>query len=137
MGLLLNPEHKAFENFPTEGHTDWQWWSLTTQSTTLVVDSFYRHITPLVECVDNFANNRRLSNLFETNCLNGKLVVCSMDILDSQAVDPVKKQLLYSLIHYMQSDAFVPTESVAFENIQSLVSPSLKRGNRASPESIY
>lgn len=137
MGLLLNPKHKVFEFFPTEGHTDWQWWSLTTQSTTLVVDSFYQHITPLVECVDNFANNRRLSNLFETNCLNGKLLVCSMDLLDSQTMDPVKKQLLYSLIQYMQSDAFVPTQSIAFENIQSLVSPNLKRGNRASPESIY
>lgn len=137
MGLLLNPKHKAFEYFPTEGHTDWQWWSLTTQSTTLVVDSFYRHITPLVECVDNFANNRRLSNLFETNCLNGKLLVCSMDVLENPTMDPVKKQLLYSLIQYMQSDAFVPTQSIAFENIQSLVSPNLKRGNRASPESIY
>lgn len=137
MGLLLNPKHKAFEYFPTEGHTDWQWWSLTTQSTTLVVDSFYRHITSLVECVDNFANNRRLSNLFETNCLNGKLLVCSMDVLENPTMDPVKKQLLYSLIQYMQSDAFVPTQSIAFENIQSLVSPNLKRGNRASPESIY
>lgn len=90
MGLLLDPTHKAFAHFPTEGHTNWQWWSLTTQSRTLVIDSIYQHITPLVECVDNFANNRRLATLFETNCLNGKLIVCSMDLLNHQDTFPEK-----------------------------------------------
>lgn len=120
MGLLLNPSHKAFTHFPTDGHTDWQWWSLTTQSRTLVVDSFYQHITPIVECVDNFANNRRLSTLFEANCLNGKLVVCSMDLLNNQDAFPEKKQLLYSLLAYMKSDAFAPVKSVSPEIIRSL-----------------
>lgn len=120
MGLLLDPKHKAFAHFPTDGHTDWQWWSLTTQSRTLVVDSFYQHITPIVECVDNFANNRRLSTLFEANCLNGKLVVCSMDLLNNQEAFPEKKQLLYSLLTYMNSAAFAPAHSVAVETISSL-----------------
>lgn len=137
MGLLLNPEHKALAHFPTERYTDWQWWSLATQSTTLVVDSFYQHITPIVECVDNFANNRRLSNLFEANCQKGKLVVCSMDVLNNQTSDPIKKQLLYSLINYMKSDAFAPAQTVSFDNIQSLVTPNRKKEGREKPESIY
>lgn len=137
MGLLLNPEHKAFAHFPTERYTDWQWWSLTTQSTTLVVDSFYQHITPIVECVDNFANNRRLSNLFEANCQKGKLVVCSMDLLNSPASDPANKQLLYSLVDYMKSDAFAPAQTVSFDDIQSLVTPNRKKEGREKPESIY
>lgn len=37
---------------------------------------------------------RSLSNLFEANCLNGKLVVCSRELLDDQAVDPVKKTVI-------------------------------------------
>lgn len=137
MGLLLNPNHKAFTNFPTGDHTDWQWWSLTTQSVTLVVDSFYQDITPIVECVDNFANNRRLSNLFEANCLNGKLIVCSMDLLSQKADNPANKQLLYSLINYMKSEAFAPAKSVSADRIQSLVTSTLKNGNRETPESIY
>lgn len=120
MGLLLDPKHKAFTHFPTDGHTDWQWWSLTTQSRTLVVDSFYQHITPIVECVDNFTNNRRLSTLFEANCLNGKLVVCSMDLLNNQDTFPEKKQLLYSLLAYMKSTTFAPTKSISPETIRSL-----------------
>lgn len=120
MGLLLDPTHKAFAHFPTDGHTDWQWWSLATRSRTLVTDSFYRHVTPIVECVDNFANNRRLSTLFEANCLNGKLVVCSMDVLNDHDAFPEKKQLLYSLLTYMNSAAFAPDKTVSPENIRSL-----------------
>lgn len=120
MGLLLDPTHKAFAHFPTDGHTDWQWWSLATRSRTLVTDSFYRHVTPIVECVDNFANNRRLSTLFEANCLNGKLVVCSMDVLNDPDAFPEKKQLLYSLLAYMNSAAFAPDKTVSLENIRSL-----------------
>lgn len=121
MGLLLDPKHKAFAHFPTDGHTDWQWWGLTTQSRTLVVDSFYQQITPIVECVDNFANNRRLATLFEANCLNGKLVVCSMDLLNNQEAFPEKKQLLHSLLVYMNSTAFAPAKTVSVETIGSLL----------------
>jgi hypothetical protein len=26
MGLLINPNHLALANFPTEIHSNWQWW---------------------------------------------------------------------------------------------------------------
>lgn len=120
MGLLLDAQHPAFTSFPTEGHTDWQWWSLTTQSTTLCLDSIYQEVTPLIECVDNFANNRRLSNLFEANCEKGKLIVCSMDLLRNQEQYPEKKQLLHSLISYMKSDAFAPAKQIELEKIKGL-----------------
>lgn len=117
MGLLLDPAHPAFAHFPTDGHTDWQWWRLTTQSKALCIDSLYTEVAPLIECVDNFANNRRLASLFETNCLNGKLLVCSMDLLREQAKHPEKKQLLYSLVEYMKSGAFRPTGHVSADAI--------------------
>ena len=121
MGLLLDPAHPAFSDFPTENHTDWQWWSLATQSRTWVVDSLYTQLTPLVECVDNFASNRRLTNLFETNCLNGKLIVCSMDLQHNLSDCPEKKQLLHSLITYMKSDAFAPTATLDWDEMNQLV----------------
>lgn len=121
MGLLLNPAHPAFSQFPTDSHTDWQWWSLATQSRTWVVDSIHTQLTPLVECVDNFANNRRLTNLFETKCLNGKLIVCSMDLQHDLQTYPEKKQLLHSLITYMKSDAFAPAASLDWDAMNRLV----------------
>ena len=126
MGLLLNPKHEAFADFPTDGHTDWQWWKLATQSRTWVVDSFYRQITPLVESVDNFVNNRRLCSVFEANSLNGKLLVCSMDLLNQDQDSPEKRQLLYSFVNYMRSEAFSPECTVSFDCIRSLVIPGEK-----------
>lgn len=136
MGLLLDPGHPAFAHFPTEGHTDWQWWRLTTQSKTLCIDSLYTKVTPLIECVDNFANNRRLTNLFETNCLNGKLIVCSMDLLREQAENPEKKQLLHSLIEYMKSGNFNPALEISPEVIRSFLN-NTQSDTREKPESIY
>lgn len=121
MGLLLNPSHKAFAHFPTGGHSDWQWWSLATQSCTFVTDSLSENITPIVECVDNFANNRRLAPVFEARYGKGELVVCSMDLQTDQEKHPEKKQLLYSLLSYMNSEAFNPDKSITAEQLRSLV----------------
>lgn len=136
MGLLLDPAHPAFAHFPTEGHTDWQWWRLTTQSTTLCIDSLYTNVSPLIECVDNFANNRRLTNLFETNCLNGKLVVCSMDLLREQDKNLEKKQLLYSIIEYMKSEKFHPEGHISLADISRFLTIQNKNP-KEKPESIY
>lgn len=86
-----------------------------------MVDSLQTQLTPLVECVDNFANNRRLTNLFEANCLNGKLVVCSMDLQHDLPTCPEKKQLLHSLIIYMNSEAFAPAATLDWNALDRLV----------------
>lgn len=136
MGLLLDPNHPAFAHFPTDSHTDWQWWRLTTQSKTLCIDSLYTEITPLIECVDNFANNRRLTNLFETNCLNGKLIICSMDLLREQEKNPEKRQLLYSIIEYMKSDEFNPSQQTSPATISTFLT-SGQRSLKEKTDSIY
>ncbi|ULT28628.1 hypothetical protein KUH03_20270 [Sphingobacterium sp. E70] len=64
MGLLCDPKHPVFADFPTEGHTDWQWWDLQIKSTTMLMDQIKGGET-LVEMIDNFANNRKLASLFE------------------------------------------------------------------------
>lgn len=121
MGLLLDSKHPVFAHFPTEYHSDWQWWPLTVNSKALYSDSIYQQITPLVECIDNFSNNRRLCNLFETKCLNGKLIVCSMDLIRNQYKYPEVKQLLYSIVEYMKSDKFMPETKIELSNLKSFI----------------
>jgi hypothetical protein len=137
MGILCDPGHKVFTHFPTRMHTDWQWWHLLTESKTLLTDSLYKEMEPLTECVDNFANNRRLATLFETNCEKGKLIVCSMDLLNNTSVIPEKRQLLYSILEYMNSTDFAPEKQLSFNKIASLIDPVKKEYKRATPESIY
>jgi hypothetical protein len=137
MGILCNPGHNLFTHFPTRMHTDWQWWHLLTESKTLLTDSLYKEMEPLIECVDNFANNRRLAILFEANCEKGKLIVCSMDLLNNTSAVPEKRQLLYSILEYMNSAGFAPEKQLSFNKITSMIDPVKREYKRATPESIY
>lgn len=120
MGLLINPAHPAFANFPTEMHTNWQWWDLCKKSKTICIDSV-KGATPIVENVDNFMKNRRLCSIFEAKVGKGQLVFSSMDLLSDVDNRFVAKQLLFSLIEYMKSDKFTPKSSVATSDINNML----------------
>lgn len=119
MGILCDASHLAFGQFPTGNYTDWQWWSLLKQSKTIVMDSLPA-VTPLVEVVDNFANNRRLSNLFEVKVGEGKLIFCSMDLLSDWEQRPEARQLYYSLLEYMKGDSFDPSTTMKLSVLSQL-----------------
>ena len=120
MGVLCNPKHPAFSMFPTEMNADWQWWDLCKDSKTMIIDSL-KGVTPLVEMVDNFANNRRLASIFEVKSGKGKLIFSSIDLFNDMDNRPVARQLRYSLIQYMNSQAFNPTGSLSLQEIQSVL----------------
>lgn len=135
MGLLVNPNHPALAQFPTEMNSDWQWWNLVKRSRVMVIDSM-PGATPIIEDVDNFANNRRLASAFEAQCGKGKLLLCSMDVLSESEGMPEVRQLLYSLLSYMDSAAFSPTGTVTTEQLMSLWD-SNKTTKSTDANSIY
>ncbi|MDD4970872.1 MAG: glycoside hydrolase family 2 [Paludibacter sp.] len=120
MGLLMNPKHPAFSNFPTEMHTNWQWWDLCKKSKTICIDSI-PGATPLVENVDNFMKNRRLCSIFEAKAGKGQLLFSSMDLLTDTDNRPVAKQLLFSLVEYMKSEKFKPENSITDSELLKLL----------------
>lgn len=118
MGILCDPAHPALAAFPTEAHTDWQWWQLVKNSKVMVLDDLVRAAAQatdagqlpqpsIVSCIDNFANNRRLSLALEARVADGRLLMTSMDLL-SKTSHPEARQLLRSLLAYMNSSAFDP-----------------------------
>lgn len=135
MGLLINPKHPALAHFPTEMHSDWQWWNLVKRSRVMVLDSI-SGATPIIEDVDNFANNRRLSSAFEARCGAGKLLYCSMDVLSDATGKPEVKQLLYSLLSYMTTPAFSPKGEVTPSQLRGLWEES-KKQTSTNANSIY
>lgn len=135
MGILCDASHSAFSHFPTGNYTDWQWWSLLKQSKTIVTDSLPA-VTPLVEVIDNFANNRRLSNLFEVKVGPGKLLFCSMDLLSDWKQRPEARQLYFSLLEYMKSDSFSPSNTMESDVLARLHTGKVS-SNEAKPEDIY
>jgi len=126
LGILCDPKHPALRKFPTEFHSNWQWWDLVTQSRFMVLDEFGPDLRPIVQVIDDWNTNRKLGLLFEARIGKGKLLVCSMDLRSNLERRPVARQMLHSLMRYMNSRAFAPKHTLDAELIHSLLkTPSL------------
>lgn len=134
MGVLCNPAHPALACFPTDMHSDWQWWNLVKRSRVMVLDSIPA-VTPIVESVDNFVNNRRLAQVFEAKVGKGKLIFSSIDLLTDAGL-PELRQMQYSLIRYMLSSEFRPEYSLTETDLRSLISAEAAE-QKTSATSIY
>lgn len=135
MGILCDPAHPALTHFPTEMHSNWQWWDVCKNATTMDLDSLKNNLQPIVRMVDNFYKNRNLGLLFEAKAGDGKLLVCSSDLTKALESRPVARQLRYSLLRYMESDRFNPQEEVSFEKIKKVLHNEGRR--KEEKKSIY
>lgn len=134
MGVLCNPTHPALADFPTDMHTDWQWWDLNINSTTLVVDSLQGGAS-VVEMVDNFVHNRRLASLYEGRVGEGKLMLATFDLQTALDKRPVARQMLYSILNYMNSEEFAPTQLEGLDKIKDMFGTA--RNQKQSAKGIY
>ena len=134
MGLLCDPRHPALASFPTDMHSDWQWWNLVKRSRVMVLDSIAQ-VSPIVESVDNFVNNRRLAQIFETRIGKGCLIFSSIDLLTDSSL-PELRQMQYSLLKYMQSSEFHPVTTITENELRSLLL-SESTEQQTSATSIY
>ncbi len=118
MGILCDPGHPALASFPTEMHSNWQWWDICKNAKTIELDSLKENMQPIVRMIDNFYKNRNLGLIFEANVGDGKLLLCSPDLAENLDSRPVARQLRFSLLKYMESVDFAPKESVSFEHLR-------------------
>jgi len=112
LGILCNPQHPALAGFPTEFHSNWQWWDLVSKSRSMILDEFPATLRPIVQVIDDWNTNRRLGLVFEAKVGGGRLLVCSIDLRSNLAERPVARQMLHSLLRYMQSPAFAPNQGL-------------------------
>jgi hypothetical protein len=118
LGILCNPDHPALADFPTDYYTNWQWWELLKISKPLELKQF--SVEPIVRVIDDWAMCRDLGLMFEAKVGKGKLLVCSMDIINDLDKRPVARQLQYSLLKYMQSEEFSPSVNIGLDLIKSI-----------------
>lgn len=121
LGILCDPEHPALKRFPTEYHSNWQWWDLVTKSKFMMLDDFGPEARPIVQVIDDWNTNRKLGLLFEAKIGKGKLLVCSMDLRNNLKERPAARQMLRTLMSYMKSNAFAPKLAIEAERIQGLM----------------
>ena len=111
MGLLMDPEHPVFNDFPTDFHTNWQWFSIIKNSNSLILDNLSKDFFPIVQVIDNLERNHKLGLLFEFKVGEGKLMVC-MSQLNKILDKPEANQLYKSILSYMESEDFNPEYKV-------------------------
>ncbi len=119
MGILCDPKHPLFAQFPTEFYSDWQWWNLIQGSKTMILNDTPPNYRPLVQVIDNFSRNDKLGNVFETKVGKGRLLVCSLDLRDDKS--PEATQFLKSLYAYVGSDAFHPVTELPSMFLEQLL----------------
>jgi hypothetical protein len=120
LGILCDPEHKVFLDFPTEYHSNWQWWDPVSRSQAMILDHLPADLKPLIQPIDTWFENRRLGLLFEAKVNGGKLMVCSIDLSQDLESRPASKQLLLSTLEYMNSAEFNPETELEPEWIRDL-----------------
>lgn len=121
LGILCNPEHPALHYFPTEYHSDWQWWDAMSHADAIQLDSFPEELTPVVRIIDDWVTNRRLALLFEAKVGNGSIFVSGADLVNNIENRPEAGQLKKSIISYMESSAFHPAVELGLTQIQSIL----------------
>jgi hypothetical protein len=120
LGLLINPDHPALKSFPTESHSNWQWWDAVTRADAVQLDHFKTRPETIVRIIDDWFTNRDLALIFEAKVGNGKIIVSGTDLTTGLENRPEARQLSHSLLNYMQSDTFSPKINIGMDELRIL-----------------
>ncbi|MFH1496771.1 MAG: sugar-binding domain-containing protein [Verrucomicrobiota bacterium] len=132
LGILCDPQAPALAEFPTDAHSNWQWWYVVTRATPMILDHLPASLRPVVQVIDDWFANRKLGLVFEARVGPGRLLACSIDLTDredaSGSVNPVIRQLRASLLRYAASDDFDPKTTLAIDQARAVIrsQPHLK-----------
>lgn len=117
MGQLIDEKHPIFRDFPTDSHTDWQWWHMAVQRAVILPERIRAIITEM----DSYAFLRPMAKLFECRCGGGRLLFSTLNLHRLQR-HPEARALLQSIYRYMDSEAFRPDQVLSPESVAELVS---------------
>ena len=110
LGILCNPSHPLYAYFPTEFHSNWQWWDLVIPSKLMNLDHTPSTYRPLLQMIPDWNKNNKLGLVAEAKVGKGELLICTIDLLRNMDKRPVARQFLYSLKKYVSSPDFHPEE---------------------------
>ena len=119
-GLLIDNTHPIFTDFPTEKHSNLQWWELVNKAQVMQFTDFPSAFQPIVQSIDTWFVSRKIGMLFEARVGKGRLLMTTMDLSSSLDTRHVARQLRHSILRYMQSDAFSPKDEISLQLISDL-----------------
>lgn len=116
MGQLIDTEHPIFKEFPTDFHTDWQWWIMATKRAVVLP----RPMKTIITEMDSYAFLRPMAQMIEFRCLKGKVLLSTMELHKSQQY-PEVRALQASIYTYLSGENFEPAEEITEEELSMLV----------------
>jgi hypothetical protein len=118
LGILCDPKHPALSAFPTDFHSNWQWWELQQGARPFILTE-KNGMKPIVQVIDDWFTNRKLGYVFEARVGKGRLLASSIDLIGIKD-RPVATQLRSSILEYMNGESFRPTRELDAASLQSL-----------------
>ena len=89
----------------------------------MILDNLPKELRPTVQVIDDWVTSRKLGLVFEARMGAGRLLVCSIDLRQDLEHNPVARQMLHSLLHYISSSRFKPTVVLAPAEVRSVIVP--------------
>ncbi len=127
LGILCEPGHPIFRGFPTEMHTNWQWFPIIKASHPMMLDNTGRDYRPIVQVIDNIERNHKLGLVFEFAIGKGRLLVCMAD-LEKASAYPEGRAFYRSVLEYMTSPDFAPKTRITLSDFQRLMTTPVVEG---------
>lgn len=120
LGMLMDKQHPLFQLFPTDGYSNWQWWSIALNSRPLILNQLPAGYRPLIQTVDNVERNHKLGILMEFKVGKGRLMICTTD-LKAISEYPEGQWFAEAIRAYMNSESFNPTTPLTVAELEQLL----------------
>lgn len=133
-GLYIEHYHPLFRNFPTDYHSDLQWWELVNRQQVMLFTDFPTGFQPIVQSIDTWFLSRKIGMLFEANVENGRLLMTTLPLTPSNET-PVIAQMRKAIFDYMSSDLFRPKHDVSISQINDLFTKEAESVNMFTNDS--
>ena len=121
LGATIETDHPLWNHFPTDSHTNWQWWELTATSTAVDLSGVDASVAKPFRFIDKYDRNALPTGIFEARVGPGKLLVCTLDVESRPDERIVARQLKRALIQRIQSSDFNPSGVLSPSQLQELI----------------
>lgn len=120
LGATIDNSHPLWDRFPTDTHTNWQWWELTSNSVAADLTGLDPAIAKPFRFIDKFNRNAFPAAIFETRVGPGKLLACTLDVTSDPEGRIVARQLLRALKERAASSELEPVGAMTPEQLRGL-----------------
>jgi hypothetical protein len=126
LGATIDADHPLWQHFPTDSHTNWQWWELTAESVAVDLTGFDPELAKPFRFIDKFNRNALPTAILEARVGPGKLLVCTLDVRSEPEKRIAARQLHRALKLYAASPDFAPVTPLAPAQVRALFPPDGK-----------